>query len=87
MSDIEEIKRHSDKGSHISLDIRVPDAKAAVRYDIDLSGNKVDPERFPLFLVWAKLLRESNVHSQQGTDESFSHRAEFMNCEKPLQSI
>ena len=29
-----------------------------VKYDIDLSGNKVDSERFP-FSVWAKLLREA----------------------------
>ena len=55
VSDIEEIKR-IPKESHISLDIRVP--AEPVRYDIDLSGNKVDSERFP-FSVWAKLLREA----------------------------
>ena len=55
VSDIEEIKR-IPKESHISLDIRV--LAEPVRYDIDLSGNKVDPERFP-FSVWAKLLREA----------------------------
>ena len=55
VSDIEEIKR-IPKESHISLDIRVP--AEPVRYDSDLSGNKVDSERFP-FSVWAKLLREA----------------------------
>ena len=55
VSDIEEIKR-IPKESHISLDIRVP--AEPVKYDIDLSGNKVDSERFP-FSVWAKLLREA----------------------------
>ena len=40
VSDIEEIKR-IPKETHISLDIRVP--AEPVKYDIDLSGNKVDP--------------------------------------------
>ena len=43
-----------------------------MKYDIDLSGNKVDSERFPFSV--AKTTEGSNVHSQQGTDESFSHR-------------
>lgn len=41
--------------SHIKLDIRLP--KQPVRYDMDLSNNKIAPDSFP-FSIWAKLTRE-----------------------------
>lgn len=41
--------------SRIRLDIRLP--KQPVRYDMDLSNNKIAPDSFP-FSIWAKLTRE-----------------------------
>ena len=55
VANIGEMKR-IPKESNLELDIRVP--KEPVKYQIDLSGNKVDSNHFP-FSVWSRLLRDA----------------------------
>lgn len=50
------------KENTISLDIKVPVKN--IGYDIDLSNNQVNPDRFP-FSVWARLMRETVANRNQ----------------------
>lgn len=54
VSDIEGMIR-IPKAADIKLDIKMPEK--AKRYDIDLSGNRMNPDRFP-FTVWAGCSRK-----------------------------